>query len=346
VSQEPALGAVELSRRGPRQALEAVRWYAEHPESAPRPEPLHRALWGLGLTLRSARLVLEDRALFRAALLPTALTFAGCLLLAVVATYEADPADRKDGATLYAFLLSFVAVASMPPTILQRLWLRMACEARRALGLPPGEDPFAGVSFVRLVITETWKALRQAVVVSAGLFPLLVLVKLLPFGRTEATVLGALWAYYWLVVDAFELPLEVIPGPRHEAAPPWYGRLLRRLGGLARPLRPFGAFGRFLDRLTAPWHQEVRFTERHPWETAGFGLAVGAVLAVPVVGLFFRSVAITAATALVGRLGEPGQAPEAPFAGEEGADLSASPPPLPPPPPPASSPPWPGPPPA
>ena len=338
MSEEPALQAVELSRRGPRQALEAVRWYADHPESAPRPEPLHRALWGLGLTLRSARLVLEDRALLRAALLPTALTFAGCLLLALLATHDADPEERKAG-TLYAFFLSFVALASMPPTILQRLWLRMACEARRALGLPPGEDPFAGVSFVRMVVAETMKAARQAVVVSAGLLPLLGLVRLLPFGRTEATVLGGLWAFYWLVIDAFELPLDVIPGPRHEAAPPWYGRLLRSLGALARPLRPFGAFGRFLDRLTTPWHQEVRFTERHPWEVAGFGVAVGAVLAVPVAGLFFRAVAITAATALVGRLGEPGQAPEAPFAGgQEAADLAdagASPPPLPPPLPPA-----------
>jgi len=346
VSQEPVLGAVELGRRGPRQALEAVRWYADHPESAPRPEPLHRALWGLGVTLRSARLVLEDRALFRAALLPTALTFGGCLLLALVVTAGGDPEEARDGFTFQAFLLSFVALSSMPPTILLRLWLRVATEARRALGLPPGEDPFPGVGFLRLAVQESVKALRQGAVVAFGLLPLLVVIRILPFGRLEAAVLAGAWAFYWIVIDAFELPIEVIPGPRHEAVAPWYGRLHARLGALARPLRPFAAFGRLLDRLTAPWHQEVRFTERHPWETAGFGLAVGAVLAVPVVGLFFRSVAITAATALVGRLGEPGQAPEAPFAGEEGADLSASPPPLPPPPPPASSPPWPGPPPA
>jgi len=338
VRPEPALQPVELGRRGPRQALEALRWYADHAEAAPRSEPLHRALWAVGLTLRSARLVLEDRALFRAALLPTGLTVAGCTILALLATLGADPEDRHAGATFNAFLLSFVALASMPPTILQRLWLRVACQARRALGLPPGEDPFAAVSFVKLVTAETWKALRQALVVSVGLFPLLVLVRLLPFGRTEATALAGLWAFYWLVVDAFELPIEVIPGPRHQAAPPWYGRLHRRLGALARPLRPFAAFGRWLDRLTAPWHQEVRFTERHPWETAGFGVAVGAVLAIPVAGLFFRAVAITAATALLGRLGEPGQAPEAPFADQGaggGAEVSASPPP-----------PWPGPPPA
>jgi hypothetical protein len=331
LGEEPILATVEVAPdpRGPRQALHALRWYAGHPEAPPRPDPAHRALWGLGVTLRSARLVLEDRALFRAALLPTALTVAGCAVLALLATLSADPEDRHAGATFNAFLLSFVALASMPPTILQRLWLRLACQARRALGLPPGEDPFAGLSFARLVVAEGWKALRQAVVVSAGLLPLLLLVRLLPFGRLEASVLAGLWAFYWVVVDAFELPIEVVPGPRRAAEAPWYGRLLGKVGALARPLRPAAAFGRLLDRVTTPWHLEVRFTERHPWETAGFGVAVGAVLAVPVVGLFFRAVAITAATALLGRLGEPGQAPEAPFAAD-GPGVSASPPPLPP----------------
>ncbi len=326
--------------RGPREALRAVAWYAEHADASPGPEPLPRALWAVGLTLRSARLVLSDRRLFRAALLPTALTVAGCLAVATWATLRAGPGEREAGSTLWAFTVSFVALASMPPTLLQPLWVRLALEARRAVGLPPGEDPHAGAGFVRTVTVETMKALRQAVVVSAGIFPLLVLVGLLPFGKTEAAVLGGLWAFYWIVIDAFELPIDVIPGPRHAAAPPWYGRLLRRLGAWKRPLRAFSAFGRLLDRLTGPWHQEVRFTERHAWESAGFGVAVGLVLAVPGLGLFFRAVAITAATALLGKLGEPGQAPEAPFSdllAEAEAVSASSPPELPPP----LPPPWP-----
>jgi len=338
VTERPVLETVAVgpAARGPRATLQALRFYAGHPEAAPRPTPVDRAVWGLGTTLRAARLVVADRALFRAALLPTALTLAGCLALALLATFTADPDDQHVGATFQAFLVSFVALASMPPTILQRLWLRVACQARRALGLPPGEDPFAGVPFLRLVVRESAKALRQGVVVAFGLLPLVLVIRALPFGRLEAAALAGAWAFYWVVVDAFELPIEVIPGPRHEAGPPWYGRLHARLGALARPLRPFAAFGRLLDRLTTPWHLEVGFTERHPWETAGFGVAVGAVLAIPVVGLFFRSVAITAATALVGRLGEPGQAPEAPFADDgPGAGVSASPPPPPPPSPPS-----------
>jgi hypothetical protein len=347
VSEPPALETVAVgpTARGPREALRAVRYYAEHPEAAPRPAPLDRALWGLSTALRAARLLLADRALLRAALLPTALTVGGCLVLALVATGGARPDGEQGGATFQAFLLSFVALSSMPPTILLRLWLRVAWEARRALGLPPGEDPFPGVGFLRLAVQESVKALRQGAVVAFGLLPLLVVIRILPFGHVEAAVLAGAWAFYWIVIDAFELPIEVIPGPRHEAVAPWYGRLHARLGALARPLRPFAAFGRLLDRLTAPWHLEVRFTERHPWETAGLGVAVGAVLAVPVLGLFFRAVAITAATALVGRLGEPGQAPEAPFSdggAGDAARVSASPPP----PPAAPPPPWPGPPPA
>jgi hypothetical protein len=72
----------------------------------------------------------------------------------------------------------------------------------------------------------------------------------------------------------------------------------------------------------------VEVTERHRWEAAGFGLTVGALLLVPVAGLFFRAVAITAATALLGRL-EGGSAPgaeEAPRGvepGDAGRDRAA-----------------------
>ncbi len=128
---------------------------------------------------------------------------------------------------------------------------------------------------------------------------------MLPFGDAEAAALGAAWAFYWVVVDAFELPIEVLPGPRQEVPLPWYARGSIWLGEAARPLRLFGWFGRQLARLTRPWGDEVHFTERHPWETAGFAAGIGLVLVIPVAGLFFRSVAITAATSMVDRLALP-----------------------------------------
>jgi len=306
VSEAPILETVLVGppSGGLRGKLGAVAFYAAHPEARPRPARIDRALWGAGAALHAARLVWSDRALLRAALLPTALTFGGCAVLAALATANAEPGDQHVVTTFNAFMVSLVALSSMPPTVLQRMWIRVANEARRATGLPPGEDPFPGESFARLLWREGWKAARQALVVSIGLAPLLGVARLLPFGRYDAALLAGAWGLYWLVVDAFELPLEVVPGARAGAEDPWFSRLLVRFGQVSRWLRPSRWFGRFLARLTRPWHLELRFTERHAWETAGFGLVVSALVTVPVAGLFFRAVAITGATALLGRLGE------------------------------------------
>jgi hypothetical protein len=309
VSEAPVLETVLVGppSGGLRGKLEAVGFYAAHPEARPRPARVDRALWGMGTALHAARLVWTDRALRRSALLPTALTFAGCAVLAGLATAGAEPDAKQAFHTFNAFMVSFVALSSMPPTVLQRLWIRVANEARRATGLPPGEDPFPGESFPRLLWREGWKAARQALVVSIGLAPLLLVARALPFGHYDAALLGGAWGLYWLVVDAFELPLEVVPGPRGASAEPWFGRLLVRFGAVSRWLRPARWFGRALSRLTRPWHLEIRFTERHAWETAGLGLVVSVLVTIPVAGLFFRAVAITAATALLGRSGDAGE---------------------------------------
>jgi hypothetical protein len=284
------------------QVVGALRFYADHPDAPPRPEPLHRLLWGAGVSLSAARLVAADRGLRRAALLPTALTVAGCVVMAAAATALGDPDKREAAGAFHRFLVVFVALASMPPTVLQRLWVRVANEARRALGLPPGEDPTAGRGLVGIWWHEGVKALRQAGATAASLVPLVVVLQLLPFRKTTRAIALAAWGFYWLIVDAFELPMEVVPGPRRGASAPWFARLLTAAPALHRTLRPVAPAGRWLARLSAPWHEELRFTERHPWETLGFALVMGTLLAVPVVGLFFRAVGITAATALLGRL--------------------------------------------
>jgi hypothetical protein len=303
---EEILEAMEVGPRvgRPGEALRAVAFYAANGAAVARPGRLDRILWGMGQVLRAARLVAEDPALRRAALLPTALTFAGCAALAALATADrsggADPGDAV--ATFHAFLVAFVAVAAMPPTLLHRMWVRVAVESRRALALGAAEDPWSGVGLARLLWREGRKVLRQAVLVSAGLLPALAMVRLLPWGAAEAAALAAGWAFYWIVVDALELPIEVVPGPPPPAPEPWFVRLL-----LAAPtplLWPLRLSGRLAGRLARPWREEVSFTERHPWEAAGFALAAGAVLAIPGVGLFFRSVAIAAATAMHGALEE------------------------------------------
>jgi hypothetical protein len=277
----------------------AVGFYAAHVEALPRPDPLGRTLYGVAQGWRAARLVATDPALRRAALLPTLLTLVGCGILAALASGEATDGDGTSLPTFQAYLATFVALSSMPPTLLQRMWVRVALEGRRALGMTPGEQAFAGVALPRLVWHETVKAVRQAIVVSIGLAPLLLVVRMLPFGKQEAAVVAAVWAFYWVIIDAFELPIEVVPGPRRGGDQPWYARLLRWGGGKLRLLRPLGWLGRVLSKLTRPWHEEVQATERRRWETLGFGLAVGVLVAIPVAGLFFRSVAIVGATGIV-----------------------------------------------
>lgn len=300
----PVLGTALVGPRitGARSAVAAFRSYAADAGVEARPGALDRVLWGAAQAVHAAGHVAGDAALRKAALVPTALTFVGSAVLAWLVMTVPEGGDSL--AAFHAWLVAFVALASMPPTILRRQWVRVAFEARRVAGLSPGEDPWADVGYVRMLWRESWKLVRQAAAVSFGLLPIAIVLRMLPFGRTESAALAAVWAFYWIVLDAFELPLEVIPGPEPAAPQPWYARLLRRGAGLFVLFRPLNAAARFVSRLTKPWHEEVAFTERHPWETAGFAVVIGVLLAIPGVGLFFRSVAIVAATELQGRLEE------------------------------------------
>ncbi len=294
-----------------REAWRAAAWYASRPGAVPRDGWLDRALYGGAQVARAVLLLATDRALFRAAALPTSLTALACTLWA---TWMALRQRDVGAGTLHAFAIAFVAVSSMPPTLLQRMWIRVGLEARRALGASPGEIERQGEGYPRMVLRECGKALRQALVVAAGVAPLVALVEVLPDGRNLARGLAALWAGYWVILDAFEIPIELSPGKLGPGAPTWFERWLRRVA--TEPLPRFAAIALWparmasrvaawcSGRLSRPWRHEAKFSQRHPWETLGFGLAAGAFLALPGVGLFFRAVAMVAATALRVRLDE------------------------------------------
>jgi len=246
--------------------------------------------------LGAASLVATDRALLRSAILPTTLTFLGAVVFAAIA------AVRHGERTFETAFASFVAISSMPPTLLWPLWTRLGKEARRALGATPGEEERPGEPYRKLLVRETMKALRQAAVVALGLAPVFVVVELLPgVGHGITVGLGLLWAWYWVVLDCLEIPVELEPGRLGPGEPTWFERGLRHLGGRSRWLFLLSWSGRFLGWLSRPWRHQAMFTERHAWESAGFGAGTVAFLAIPVLGVFFRAVAITAATALVVR---------------------------------------------
>jgi hypothetical protein len=252
----------------------------------------------------AASLVATDRELLRSAILPTTLTFLGAAAFAAIAGIRHG---ERYFETAFA---SFVAISSMPPTLLWPLWTRLGKEARRALGATPGEEERPGEPYRKLLVRETMKALRQAAVVAIGLAPVFVVVELLPgVGHGITVALGLLWAWYWVVLDCLEIPVELQPGLLGPGEPTWFERGLRHLGGRSRWLFPFAWTGRFLGRLSRPWRHQAKFTERHAWESAGFGTGTVAFLAIPILGVFFRAVAITAATALVVRQETAGEVP-------------------------------------
>ena len=267
--------------------------------------PAERVLWGLAQTGRAARLVATDRALLRASLWPTALTFLGSAALAALV------AHAEDGRFFRAAFASFVAISSMPPTLLWRQWVRVGLEARRAAGAAPGEEERPGERYHRIVVRELVKAGRQAAAVAVGIAPVALLVELVPFvGHGVTVALGAAWAWYWVALDALEIPTELVPGRRGRGGRTWFERGLATLAGRSRLTAPLRWAARFSGWLARPWRHEVAFTRRHRWETAGFALAAVAFLAIPVVGVFFRAVAITAATILVCELDPPARAPD------------------------------------
>jgi hypothetical protein len=272
--------------------------------------PRGRAEAGARAVVDATRLVLSDRALARAALPPTVLTAAACVL----AAWFRAAGERPDGETaLHAFVIAFVAVSSMPPTLLQGMWLGVAREARRAQGGEPTPTPPRAHGRLRSLADEGLKALRQAALVTAGLAPVLALVLLTPLGHATTAAAALLWAGYWIVVDAFELPMDLAPPPAEAPGTTWFEEGLRRLAtatlALPRALRVAAAPVRWALTLGAiwggwlarPWRREVAFTARHPWEALGFGLAALLLLVLPGLGLLFRAVVTTAATGLVVR---------------------------------------------
>jgi hypothetical protein len=249
---------------------------------------------------RAAALLASDRLLLRAALLPTGLTFLGCGGLALLVAW------RSGQDLVHSSFAAFVALSSMPPTLLWPLWLRVGKEARRALGAGPGDEERPGERYLSMLLRESAKAVRQGLCVAIGLAPVFVLVELVPgVGHGVTLGLGLLWAWYWVVLDALEIPVELSPGLLGPGDPTWFERGLAAVAARSRWLALLGVAGRFAGFLARPWRHQARFTEQSPWESAGFGVGAGAFLAVPVLGGFFRAVAITAATALVVRREQP-----------------------------------------
>jgi branched-subunit amino acid permease len=97
--------------------------------------------------------------------------------------------------------------------------------------------------------------------------------------------------------------LDDVAADNAAAPQAWFVRgylwLANRVTGIGRLIRPMA---RFFDRLSFEWREEMAVAESHPVLVAGFGLTTAALLAAPVVNLFFRPIIIVAAVHLLGQL--------------------------------------------
>ena len=276
-----------------------IAWYAGHGEAGPKDSPLDRFCHGAAQILVALRRLAHDPELRRAAILPTVLSFLVALGVAVLFAWSTWSDERTARGALLQAGGVFILLASLPPTLLHPLWEKVAVLARASVGLPPGhEEPKR--SYVRVVVAESMKGLRQAVIGSAlGVLPVLILLGLFPESHYLKVVALGVWAVYWITVDAFEIPFELSNAPMPPRAA-WFTRWSYALPDLVRfpGLKLVRKFGKLLHKLSRPWRREIAFTERRPLEVFGFATALGTLLAVPVLGLLFRSVAIIAATQL------------------------------------------------
>jgi hypothetical protein len=275
-------------------------------EALARPTPppsahADRVVYGFMQPLLGARLLFSDRDLMRAALLPTALVAAFCVLVALVA-----PSSYTPGAIVRRFYETFALLAPLPSLFLARHYARMAVLARHKLGFStalPCYEPLRRA--VRRVIGQT-------VLVAIGLVPVTMVLHLVPLiGGWAVHVIGALWALHWIVVDAFDSTRTLAPGQTladvdalADAAPrPWFVRLLQQaaarlpvVGGVLR------MFARWCDRLARPFREEIALAEAHPSLMVGFALSTAALLATPVLQLLFRPIVLIGAAHVNGRL--------------------------------------------
>jgi hypothetical protein len=125
-------------------------------------------------------------------------------------------------------MVSFVALSSMPPTVLQAAGSRWPTRPAGP-GAAAGRGPVPGRVLPADGLRESWKALRQAVVVSAGLAPVLGRADLLPSAATTRRALAFACAST-LAADA--PPAAHQRHPRHAPVDP-----VRRLLRLARASR-------------------------------------------------------------------------------------------------------------
>jgi hypothetical protein len=280
----------------------ANAWRYLDPAPPPPPgRPIDRMVYGLMQPILGARVLLRERRLLRSALIPVAWLAGVCALWGLLHVQDGPRSMVRH------FYQTFAVLAPLPSVLLAGHYARMVVQARVCLQLPAAE-PY---------VESLWRCLRraiaQAILIGVAIAPATLLLGLLPLlGDPLIRVAAALWALHWIVIDAFDAtrvhrPGQPPPPPRQADAGrcPWFVRALYRTA----PRIPIGGgilrrFARLCDRLAHPWREEIAVVEDHPALVLGFSLTTAALLATPVLNLFFRPIVLVGAVHVLGRLDE------------------------------------------
>jgi len=283
----------------PRSLWARLRAYTHH--GPPPVAPKAQTLYGLAQPLVGIRVLLSDQSLLLESLAPAAFLGAFCALVASV-SYEGGAFLGWWG----KFYKIFALLAPLPSLIFANHYARLGAMVRWRLGfgaVGPREMPM-GMLIGRMI--------RQALIVAVGVLPFVAASALVPgIGKWLTNIIVTVWGIHWVVADAFDDAQVLQPGETvrdsvardRSAPPPWFVRLMNyaaaQLPIVGRPLR---AFARLCDRLAMDSRGEIATMERNRYISLGFALSTTALMATPVLNLFFRPVIIVASSHLLGHL--------------------------------------------
>jgi len=266
----------------------------------PKGAALDRVVYGLAQPILGGRIIVRDAELLKSALYPP-------LLLGVFCACVALLGGGIDVGFFRRFYRVFAVLAPLPSIIFARHYARLAATAHRKLGFGDCEPRLEGIG------RAIRRAVYQALLIAIAAAPVVALLRITPFfGRYLARVAAALWALHWVVIDAFDDARILESGEsladvdaKNKSAPnPWFVRCFNWLADRLPPgiRRPTRSFARFCDKLSLEWREELALAEGHPSLVAGFGVMTGALLATPVLNLFFRPIIIVASVHLLGQV--------------------------------------------
>lgn len=288
-----------------------MRHWIDASAGPPPPRGDHAATFAYGLAqpLLGLRMLRRHPDLLRPMLLPLMLVAAFCTLAAFG---RGSPTDM-----VLRFYAALVGAASAPPFLFANTYSRVAARAHEHLGLGP-----AAPHRTRFV-ARLRQLIRFALVVAVPIAPVVWIVGAAPLvGAIAAFAVSAAWTLHWIVVEALDSArVAGAPGSAPTGGP-WFVAWVERpdFARLPALLRgPLAWLARRVRSLTRPWHEEAALVAAHPVLSTGFGVAVAALLAIPVVNLLVRPAVLVGSVHFLGRVREPARSDTAQAGSVSGA---------------------------